>query len=1389
MLARGSSRIRPQYICTACRCHILLQSEIWTSRQQFAFSTSQKHNLRNSRIPRSKPEEQGVSPGNVQRLERLRTALPRDVKSEGRTPVGNEGVAKEDVEGGKKSEVTPTKKVVKKRKTQQPPKPPISKGLPLSVSVPKSNTPKEDAPEMVTEHAIATLSPGKGSMKVSKKAKLKALQKSQYGDAKPSVMAEKPEEKASVSATTLRIGRKVRLVASNGKLMELRKVLSNGETDDQEETQSAKEGKTPRKSTLSAARMKATEAAAKRPTATDNNTKPGEMKIAKIPGKHIKFVGHKPDINAEEILEAVKSDIGRKRVTKLIESGKLSPQDTVLAMCALRSTLIRYHGAEYPVLLSEEPLSESSGLNARDHERDEARVLAVGAAKAKAYGVELAKAFHVRKKGAIEGNLRLTNRMAAAVRNHSSASSHHASIRAQNLLKKAAITKKTVLIRNYKPLRPPPSSPQQEMTIKKRMTRLEDNKTNPQPTRRSRPPYERRLIAPGDPAEFKVVKTGPMFMTKAQKTKGLDIKELAPEDLALTPVDQYDQEPVPAVVAGLDRVLFNRGVVDLKDPRTRVYNFDPYLEKITPVSEFNFNALKEYKTSSRDTTLIQLTKDQGKKYTGSTSSMSSALAHFHFLLSQWRPITTTMLSRGFPVEFNTFTTLQRGPAAVFLRWRDGAYAIDADKQYDSSTILMMLGKSMEKLLTLPKHEYEKYLMSNADELPEEARHEPETFHYSTIGDFLLRSQLDAYDPRLPGTGMFDLKTRACISVRMDTKDWKNASGYEIRNSTGELESYEREYYDMTRAAFLKYSLQVRMGRMDGIFVAFHNTERIFGFQYISLNEMDLALHGTEDTAIGDQEFLASLNLLNETLDNVTTKYPEQSVRLHFETRPGETPFMYIFAEPMTEEQIDEIQNSKKEELGKFEEEVLGIIPKDKVKTLEQKKDAEWQTLRIMVEESVREDEMDIQEIRSLAENLLEESEHWDELSPDEKGKCIESLVMSATMSEDSSSSEEANETTLIGDAEGPNDDDVVEEDEDAEIEEQAGEEIVGEEEGDEEIEETIEVSGNVNIGAEEEVLDPDESALLEDLATSVKAKEEAKLEDSPEEQAEDKDEPTLEESAILEDNVPIDSLPEQHTQDTSKEIARQDQSFLENADSSSQNGELTDDIASTTSNDSAEGLAGDMMEEISSEESSIQSESDTDSTLTEDTDVTETSGNLAGSPEKHSLDDLYDLLGTKSTAPEPTEEILPTDTTPKSPVELLAMTLTIRNKINGEYVARPQSLTQGQKWTIEYALDSMGADKKDRAALLYEACKRRRYESLHFDEDDEQDPTSYNNVFMKRLKDLAKSGRRWRKGRDELDMEIPVQVFGEEMIHRRGGFVGAKCEMEGKEKENESAVD
>ncbi|EFR03517.1 mitochondrial membrane protein Pet127 [Nannizzia gypsea CBS 118893] len=391
-------------------------------------------------------------------------------------------------------------------------------------------------------------------------------------------------------------------------------------------------------------------------------------------------------------------------------------------------------------------------------------------------------------------------------------------------------------------------------------------------------------------------------------------------DIEILPLNTESDE-VPSLSYGLDRVLFNPGVYQLQDPRTMVYNFDPYLRDIMPVSEFDFKALNDYITSSKDTVLKDKAIAAGKKYIGSSSSMTGVLSHFHFLLSEWRELNTSHLSNSFPATSKTYTKLSRLPAVVFLRYKDGVYAVDADKEWDTSNVLMGLGKSMEKLLTIPRDQYERYRRNSPDKILKEDS-PPEVYHYSTCGDFLMRSQLDAYDPRLPGTGMFDLKTRAVVSIRMDAREPWNAMGYQIKTRLGDFESFEREYYDMMRSAFLKYHLQVRIGRMDGIFVAFHNIKRIFGFQYISLPEMDKCIHGQEDTALGDAEFKLSLNIWNKVIDVATEAFPKQSLRFHFDTRETQNPFMYIFAEPMTEEDITKIQERNLDEIQAYEKRVF-----------------------------------------------------------------------------------------------------------------------------------------------------------------------------------------------------------------------------------------------------------------------------------------------------------------------------------------------------------------------------------------------------------------------------------------------------------------------------------
>ncbi|KAF2028374.1 Pet127-domain-containing protein, partial [Setomelanomma holmii] len=457
---------------------------------------------------------------------------------------------------------------------------------------------------------------------------------------------------------------------------------------------------------------------------------------------------------------------------------------------------------------------------------------------------------------------------------------------------------------------------------------------------------------------------------KKKREEQLEIQVMEPADLNFVAID-VDKPPVPMLSYGLDRVLFNPGVYRLQDPRSRIYNFDPYLEKIMPVSEFDFEALSEYKTSSKDQDLLDLTKRLGTKFTGSTSSMSSVLQHFHFLLSNFRELNHRMLSRGFPEPSKRFSKITVGPDAVFLRYKDGIYAIDADKSYDSPNIMSWLGHSLEKLLTTDRREFEQYRRSNPEKAPAEDN-SSRCYHYSKQGNVLMRSQLDAQDPRLPGTGVFDLKTRAVVSIRMNHKEYEAGSGYQLRFAHGEWESFEREFYDMTRATMLKYSLQVRMGRMDGIFIAYHNIERIFGFQYLSLPDMDRVLHGQEDTSLGDQEFKLSIGMVDEVLSKAIAQFPETSLRVHVEARNVKTPFMYIFVEPVTEEQADEIQGAGEAAQKHFARTVVGVGKDDP------EVQAAWQNIQDEVDEQLDEDKDGKFAEHENEENVDEEEDALDE---------------------------------------------------------------------------------------------------------------------------------------------------------------------------------------------------------------------------------------------------------------------------------------------------------------------------------------------------------------------------------------------------------------------------
>jgi Mitochondrial protein Pet127 len=62
--------------------------------------------------------------------------------------------------------------------------------------------------------------------------------------------------------------------------------------------------------------------------------------------------------------------------------------------------------------------------------------------------------------------------------------------------------------------------------------------------------------------------------------------------------------------------------------------------------------------------------------------------------------------------------------------------------------------------------------------------------------------------------------------------------------------------------------------MDGVIVVYHNTERMFGFQYIPLEEMDRRLFGPGPGA-GDRVFSKCLEMLELVADEIILCFPKQ----------------------------------------------------------------------------------------------------------------------------------------------------------------------------------------------------------------------------------------------------------------------------------------------------------------------------------------------------------------------------------------------------------------------------------------------------------------------------------------------------------------------------------
>ncbi|KAI5959689.1 PET127 [Candida theae] len=400
---------------------------------------------------------------------------------------------------------------------------------------------------------------------------------------------------------------------------------------------------------------------------------------------------------------------------------------------------------------------------------------------------------------------------------------------------------------------------------------------------------------------------------------------------------------IPQLAHNLDRVLFSPGVHFLQDPRTRVYNFAPFLKNVIHYKDFNFDAAGSYTPVDKHKTLFENAKKFKKQFYSSTSSMTSVLSKFYMLLNNYTPSRVARFGEiplsGVATKLPSSTFLE--PKGTFMddEKTRTIYSLSADKSCDSEILLSAMGICMETLLTNPEDDFVKFRKDNLDEAPPSPMN---AYNYSSYGEFLMRSQLDCFDERLPGNGTFDLKTRASSNIRYNSRDPNvGETDYQIYKLTGQYESYEKEFRDLIKSgALLKYLFQARIGQMDGIFIAYHNINSIFGFQYLPLEELDkifyshaqfstLALDSKDTTLdahyeldklpsfIGETQFKFSLEIWETLLRDHIIKDFEASglegtaFRLVIETykqRYARTQQLRVYAIPVLQSEIEQLQS-------------------------------------------------------------------------------------------------------------------------------------------------------------------------------------------------------------------------------------------------------------------------------------------------------------------------------------------------------------------------------------------------------------------------------------------------------------------------------------------------
>lgn len=330
---------------------------------------------------------------------------------------------------------------------------------------------------------------------------------------------------------------------------------------------------------------------------------------------------------------------------------------------------------------------------------------------------------------------------------------------------------------------------------------------------------------------------------------------------------------VPELAHGLENIVFRPGIYTMDEMAKIQPDGGVFLRNIPQVEDVDMSRIPPFIPPSKDPVLKKITQESGIRFMMSTSTISSVLSHFYFLFSLFMSPRFSGIFSEYPLEPKKYMISQRKPVTVVLSYVDrekDIMAVDSDSGLFSfnEPILMNLGKIIERSLTMTPEAFHSALSPESINW-QENQIQDDYHRFMILNDEIyLRSQIDcrATDPKTGKQHIFELKTRSVSPIRYDLLNYKKYLDYRLVSHKGRYQSYEREYYDLIRGGFLKYAFQLRIGRMDGALVAYHNTKEIFGFEYISTREIEDKIFGSQEQA--EASFLINSKMLTFAIDNV-----------------------------------------------------------------------------------------------------------------------------------------------------------------------------------------------------------------------------------------------------------------------------------------------------------------------------------------------------------------------------------------------------------------------------------------------------------------------------------------------------------------------------------------